>query len=75
MPSYEIKGGDMQVLRSALGQAERVYVEGGHLLTKEPQLRLEATMRGGLLRSLGRSLTGGSFRVLELKGPGSIFGI
>lgn len=71
MPNYEIKGEDMQVLRATLGQEERVYVEGGHLLMKEPQMRLEATARGGLLRSLGRSLTGGSFFVLELMGPGS----
>ncbi len=53
-----------------LGPGEKVYVEGGHLIYKSPSVGLKTSLKGGLLAGLKRALTGATFFVLELEGPG-----
>lgn len=70
MPSFQVLGQDVQRLLVDLAEGERVYAEGGHLIWKSSTVKMTARARGGLLASLERALTGASFFVLELEGPG-----
>lgn len=72
MPEFRILGSDIQHLLVTLGPGERIYAEGGHLIWKSSTARLNATVRGGLLAGLKRALTGASFFVLEVEGPGQV---
>jgi len=67
---FKVMGSDIQHLLIDLGPGERVYVEGGHLIWKSSTVNLKATTGGGLLSGLKRALTGASFFVLEVEGPG-----
>ncbi|BCU68125.1 transcriptional regulator [Sulfolobales archaeon HS-7] len=69
---YRILGADMQHVKVILNPGETVWGEGGHLILKDPNVQLNTTARGGILKSLERDLTGGDFFVLELTGPGFV---
>ncbi|BCS93105.1 TIGR00266 family protein [Metallosphaera javensis (ex Sakai et al. 2022)] len=69
---YRILGKDMQHVRVFLNPGEMVYGEGGHLVTKDPSVNINAGARGGILKSFEREMTGGDFFVLELTGPGMV---
>ncbi|GGP20994.1 transcriptional regulator [Thermocladium modestius] len=70
MAGFTVMGGDVQHLRVELGPEEAVYAEGGHLVWKSSSVSVRATTGGGLMAGLRRALTGASFFVLELVGPG-----
>ncbi|WP_069807824.1 TIGR00266 family protein [Vulcanisaeta thermophila] len=70
MPEFKIMGNDIQHVLVRLGENEVVWGEGGHLIWKSSTVNLTARARGGILRSLERALTGASFFVLEVQGPG-----
>ncbi|MEZ0249002.1 MAG: TIGR00266 family protein [Thermoproteus sp.] len=72
MPEFKVLGGDLQHLLVKLGPDEAVWGEGGHLIWKDSTVSLTAKMRGGLIRALERAVTGASFFVLEVKGPGAV---
>jgi conserved hypothetical protein TIGR00266 len=67
---FTIAGDSIQRLDVELGPGEKVYVEGGHLIYKSPSVGLKTSLKGGLLAGLKRALTGATFFVLELEGPG-----
>jgi uncharacterized protein (TIGR00266 family) len=68
---FNVVGDSIQRLDIELGPKEKVYAEGGHLIYKSQTVRLTASAKGGLLSGLKRALTGATFFVLELEGPGS----
>jgi len=70
MADFSIEGYDMQHLRVRLDQGESIYADAGHLVSKEYQVSINATVRGGFLAGLKRAVTGSSFFVTELSGPG-----
>ena len=70
MARFQVVGQDLQRLLIDLGDGERAYAEGGHLIWKSSSVRMRATLQGGLLGGLRRALTGATFFVLELEGPG-----
>ncbi|GAB6945816.1 TIGR00266 family protein [Vulcanisaeta sp. JCM 14467] len=72
MPEFKIMGNDIQHLYVELGPGEKIYAEGGHLVWKSSSVNIKATTGGGLLAGLKRALTGASFFVLELEGPGAV---
>ena len=72
MVEFKVMGSDIQHLYVELGQGEKIYAEGGHLIWKTPSVNLRATAAGGFLSSLKRSLTGASFFLLEVEGPGAV---
>ncbi|ABW01317.1 TIGR00266 family protein [Caldivirga maquilingensis] len=67
---YSILGNDLQLVRVVMGEGESIYGEGSHLLYKTPAVGLTTKASGGILAGLKRTLTGASFFVLELTGPG-----
>ncbi|MGC8571448.1 MAG: TIGR00266 family protein [Caldivirga sp.] len=67
---YSILGDDLQLVRVVMGNGEGIYGEGGHLLYKTPTVGITARATGGILAGLKRAVTGASFFVLELTGPG-----
>ena len=72
MINFKIMGNDIQHLYVELGPSDRIYAEGGHLIWKSSSVNIKATTGGGLLAGLKRAVTGASFFVLELEGPGAI---
>ncbi|MEM3856938.1 MAG: TIGR00266 family protein [Thermoprotei archaeon] len=72
MPKYEIDGYDMQFLSAELASNELFRADGGHLIFKDPTVQIQAKMQGGLLGALKREVTGGSFFLLDLQGPGKV---
>lgn len=72
MPEFKILGDGIQHLLVRLGPGESIWGEGGHLVWKSSSVSLTARMRGGLLRAIERALTGASFFVLEVQGPGEV---
>ncbi len=72
MPQFRIMGNDIQHLLIDLGPGEKVYAEGGHLIWKQPTVNIRAAVKGGLLAELKRALTGATFFVLEIEGPGQV---
>ncbi len=71
LPKYDIYGQDLQYLTVELNPREKVYGEAGHLIMKSASLKMDTKLKGGILSSLKRELTGASFFVIELEGPGS----
>jgi uncharacterized protein (TIGR00266 family) len=67
---FSIEGNDMQHLHVRLDSGESIYADAGHLVSKGFRVAINATVRGGLLSGLKRALTGSSFFVTELAGPG-----
>ncbi|MGC8602032.1 MAG: TIGR00266 family protein [Thermoprotei archaeon] len=72
MPSFSIEGNDLQYVRVQLGPGEKVYGDAGHLLMKSATVQMNTIMRGGLISALKREVTGGSFFVTEMRGPGEV---
>ncbi|EZQ10581.1 MULTISPECIES: TIGR00266 family protein [Acidianus] len=72
MAIYQIIGEDMQYLQADLLPQDLIYGEPAHLVSKDFTVSFEMKMRGGLLKALGRALTGSDFFVTEVKGPGKV---
>ncbi|MDP7976907.1 MAG: TIGR00266 family protein [Thermoprotei archaeon] len=72
MPSFSIEGNDLQYVRCQLATDEKVYGDAGHLLMKSSTVQMNTVMRGGLISAFKREITGGSFFVTEMRGPGEV---
>ncbi len=70
MPQYQIVGQDIQYVKVYLNPGEKIYGDAGHLLMKTATVNMQTKMRGGFFGALKREITGGSFFVTELNGPG-----
>ncbi|MGC8631927.1 MAG: TIGR00266 family protein [Thermoprotei archaeon] len=72
MPDFQIEGNDLQYVRVSLSGGESVYGDAGHLLSKSSTVGLQTIMMGGLFGALKREVTGGSFFVTKMNGPGDL---
>ncbi|MDP7975126.1 MAG: TIGR00266 family protein [Thermoprotei archaeon] len=72
MPKFDVFGNDIQYIKVELGQGESVYADAGHILSKSDTVSLQTVMLGGFLTGLRREVTGGSFFVTKLTGPGQV---
>ncbi|BDC18941.1 TIGR00266 family protein [Acidianus sp. HS-5] len=69
---YQILGDDIQYVKVFLNPGEKIYAEAGHLMSKSSTVAIQAKMRGGILSAIKRELTGATFFVTELVGPGEV---
>lgn len=58
--------GAFAMLRLSLGQGERVKAESGAMVSMSPTLELKGTTDGGVLKGIGRMLSGESFFFQEV---------
>ncbi|MFP3220551.1 MAG: TIGR00266 family protein [Candidatus Marsarchaeota archaeon] len=72
MPTFQVEGADLQYVTVSLGPGEAVYGDAGHLLSKSSTVGMQTVMMGGLLGALKREVTGGSFFVTQINGPGQV---
>ncbi|MGC9145530.1 MAG: TIGR00266 family protein [Nitrososphaeria archaeon] len=70
MVSYSVEGNDMQFLRVTLASGEKIYADSGHLISKDRTVSFNTVAQGGFLSGLKRAITGSTFFVSELTGPG-----
>ncbi|MCL2115890.1 MAG: TIGR00266 family protein [Methanobrevibacter sp.] len=57
---YEIKGGAFPVVICELEQGERIVTEGGGMAFMTPQIKMETSTGGGLMKGLARTFSGES---------------
>ncbi|MFP3289602.1 MAG: TIGR00266 family protein [Candidatus Nanopusillus acidilobi] len=69
---YKIEGNSIQHIVINLNPGESVYVNPGHLIWKSSTVNVNASVQGGIFSGIGRKLTGSSFFVLKLTGPGMV---
>ena len=62
----------MQYLKVSLASGEKIYADSGHLITKDKNMSFNTIMQGGFLSGLKRAVTGSTFFVSELTGPGEV---
>ena len=58
---YDVRGTVMQTVDVWLEQGESVYTESGGMAWMSPNMEMETSAKGGLLKGLGRMLSGESF--------------
>jgi len=72
---YKIVGDNLQMVIIELEPGEKIYAEAGALNHMSGNIRLEARVRGGLMKGLMRKIAGESFFVTEFSaegGPGVV---
>ena len=57
---YEIFGGNLPAVTLKLNQNESIYTQSGGMSWMSGSIKMETNMKGGLLKGLGRMLTGDS---------------
>ena len=62
----------MQYLKVALSSGEKIYADSGHLISKDKNVGFNTVSQGGFLSGLKRAITGSTFFVSELTGPGDV---
>ena len=70
---YKIFDSGIQVLKVTLGEGEAIYADTGHMIAKSSSVQMKTRMVGGLFSSLKRKMTGATFFVTELVGPGTVY--
>lgn len=74
--NYEILGTTMQALKLQLAANERIYTESGAMTWMTPNITMDTNFKGGLLKSLGRAISGESLTLtfFEPKGGSGVVG-
>lgn len=68
---YKITGNNLQIATLKLNEEEVVYGEAGAMVYMSSNMKMEAKMKGGLMKSLGRKLLAGeSMFMTEFKSSG-----
>lgn len=67
---YKISGDNLQIVTIELEPGEKVYAEAGAMVYMSSNINMEAKMRGGFLKSLGRKLAGESLFLTEFTSTG-----
>lgn len=70
MVDFSVQGNDLQYVKVKLGPGESVYGDAGHLLAKSETVTMNTIMKGGFLGALKREVTGSTFFVTQVNGPG-----
>jgi uncharacterized protein (TIGR00266 family) len=67
---YKISGDNLQLVTIQLPPGEKVYAEAGSMVYMSANMNMEAKMRGGILKSLGRKIAGESIFLTEFMAQG-----
>ncbi len=67
---YKITGDNLQLVTIELSPGERVYGEAGAMVYMSPNMTMEAKMRGGLLKAIGRKFAGETMFLTEFEATG-----
>lgn len=69
MVKFTTVGKEVQYMQASLNEGESVMCEGGHLIFKSPDVKID-TQSGGILSAMSRAMTGSNVFLLKLDGPG-----
>jgi len=67
---YKISGDNLQLVTVELEPGERVYGEAGAMVYMSSNMNMEAKMRGGLLKAIGRKMAGETIFLTEFTPTG-----
>jgi len=67
---YKISGDNLQLVTVELNPGERVYGEAGAMVYMSSNMNMEAKMRGGLLKAIGRKMAGETIFLTEFTPTG-----
>ena len=67
---YQISGDNLQVVTLEIEPNEKLYAEAGTMVYMSGNIAMEAKMRGGLLKGIGRKFTGESLFLTEFNSTG-----
>jgi len=68
--NYKITGDNLQIVTLEIEPNEKVYAEAGTMVYQSGNINMEAKMRGGLLKGIGRKFTGESMFLTEFTSAG-----
>jgi uncharacterized protein (TIGR00266 family) len=67
---YKISGDNLQLVTLEIDPGEKIYAEAGSMVYMSSNINMEAKMRGGLLKGLGRKLAGETMFLTEFTSTG-----
>ena len=67
---HKITGDNLQLVTIQLGASEKVYAEAGTMIYMSGNVNMEAKMRGGLLKGIGRKFSGETMFLTEFTTTG-----
>ena len=67
---YKISGDNLQLVTVELNSGEKVYGEAGAMVYMSSNMNMEAKMRGGLLKAIGRKMAGETIFLTEFTPTG-----
>ncbi len=67
---YKISGDNLQLVTVELNPGEKVYGEAGAMVYMSSNINMEAKMRGGLLKAIGRKMAGETIFLTEFTPTG-----
>ena len=67
---YKITGDNLQLVTVELNAGETMYGEAGTMVYMSSNMTMEAKMRGGLMKAIGRKFAGETMFVLNRIQPG-----
>ncbi|MBU0496943.1 MAG: TIGR00266 family protein [Candidatus Thermoplasmatota archaeon] len=67
---YTISGDNLQLVTIEINQNEKIYAEAGSMVYMSNNINMEAKMRGGLLKGIGRKFAGETLFLTEFTSVG-----
>jgi len=67
---YSISGDNLQLVTLEIGPTEKIYAEAGSMVYMSGNIGMEAKMRGGFLKGIGRKFAGESLFLTEFTSVG-----
>jgi len=67
---FKISGDNLQLVTIQLNPEEKIYAEGGSMVYMSGNMSMEAKMRGGLMKGIGRKFTGETAFLTEFTSQG-----
>jgi uncharacterized protein (TIGR00266 family) len=67
---YKISGDNLQLVTLQIGPGEKIFAEAGSMVYMSANINMEAKMRGGLLKGIGRKFAGETIFLTEFTSAG-----
>lgn len=67
---YKISGDNLQLVTIQISPGEKIYAEAGSMIYQSGNINMEAKMRGGFMKGLGRKLAGETMFLTEFTSAG-----
>ena len=67
---YKISGDNLQLVTIQISPGEKIYAEAGSMVYMSANVNMEAKMRGGLLKGIGRKFAGETAFLTEFTSSG-----